>query len=130
MSKNFNVGVIGYSNQKFDNKKAKELIVGSFDAVEKIAQSFDISIVSGLTDVGIPSLAYKEAVKRGWKTIGVACEKAKEYDIFAVDETIIVGKEWGDESEIFLSMIDFLIKIGGGKQSKKEIEEARKNGIL
>lgn len=80
--------------------------------------------------MGIPALAYREAVKKGWKTVGIACEKAKEYDLFDVDEKHIVGKEWGDESESFLDMIDMMIKVGGGKQSKEEAEKAKKMGKL
>ena len=38
---------------------------------------------------------------------------------------IIVGKEWGDESETFLNKIDCIVKIGGGKQSEKEFAQAK-----
>ncbi len=80
--------------------------------------------------MGIPALAYREAVKRGWRTVGVACAKAKDYDLFEVDEKHIVGEEWGDESERFLDMIDMMVKVGGGKQSKEEAEKAKKMGKL
>lgn len=34
----------------------------------------------------------------------------------------IYGKEWGDESELFLKNVDILVRVGGGKQSLKEVE--------
>jgi hypothetical protein len=82
-----------------------------------------------LTDIGVPAIAYRESVKRGWKTIGIACEKANEYKQFSCDQKIIIGKEWGDESDEFISMIDILVKIGGGKQSTEECKKAKAKGI-
>jgi len=73
-----------------------------------------------LTDTGIPALAYREAVSRNWRTVGVACLKARQYACFPVDKTIIVGEEWGDESATFLDSLDVLIKVGGGKQAIAE----------
>lgn len=125
-NKDYFVGVVGFSDKKFDKEKAKKLIKEAFD---KIENNGNIKIVSGLTALGIPLLAYKEAVKREWETIGVACEKAKEFELFPVDEKKIVGKDWGDESETFLKMLDCIIRVGGGKQSREEIKEAKKMNI-
>ena len=86
-------------------------------------------VISGLTDMGIPALAYREAVRRNWGTMGVACEKAKEYELFPVDHKVISGKEWGDESEVFLYNIDLLIRIGGGTQSLEETQKAKDMGV-
>jgi hypothetical protein len=125
----FNIGVVGYSSQDFDEKIAKILIYKCFDEAEEYADNEEIAVVSGLTNLGIPKLAYEEASERGWKTIGVACKKAEEYDLFEVDETFIVGGEWGDEREKFLSMLDFLVRVGGGKQSLEEVKIAKEKGI-
>lgn len=123
----FHVGVVGYSSQKFDEKKAEELLKNEF---EKLKQSGkNISIVSGLTDLGIPKIAYKLAKQFGFFTVGIACEKAYEYDCFPVDKKIIIGEDWGDESQTFLKQIEMLIRIGGGKQSLAEVEEAKKKGV-
>jgi len=124
----FRLGVIGYSAQKFDVKKARKIIKKEFNYFKRIYGN-DIIIVSGLTAMGIPLLAYEEAKKNGWKTIGIACTKAKKFDIFPVDEEIVVGKEWGDESETFLKSIDMLLKIGGGEQAQKEAQTAKKLGL-
>lgn len=124
-----NIGVVGYSSQKFDENIAKALIIKAFDQVEKDFPGAKFTVVSGLTDLGIPGLAYREADKRDWKTVGVACKKAKEHKLYPVDDTKIVGKEWGDESNTFLSMLDVFVKIGGGKQSLAEKEKAKKAGL-
>ena len=124
------IGVVGYSAQKFDEEKAKEYIRNAFDRIDKTYPRMKKVIVSGLTYMGIPGLAYEETRRRGWKTVGVAPEEANSprYRKFPVDEEIIVGKKWGDESSAFLTMLDVLVKIGGGKQSKKEAEEFQKTG--
>ncbi|MGD1856586.1 MAG: hypothetical protein ACFB2W_20290 [Leptolyngbyaceae cyanobacterium] len=119
------VGVVGYSNQDFDYIAALRLIQEAFDDISPDA---DVEIVSGLTDLGIPALAYQEAVRRGWKTVGIACAKAFDYSCFPVDDVIIYGDNWGDESHVFLTMIDVLIRIGGGTQSHFEACAAKREG--
>ena len=120
------VGVVGYSDKKFDKKAALELLRQGFD--ELIGSRKNVEIVSGLTDLGIPGIAYKEAVERGYRTVGIACKKASEYKCFECDESIILGEEWGDESGRFLEYIDVLIRVGGGKQSLAEVKSAKKMG--
>lgn len=119
------VGVIGYSGQPFDYTLGRELIQDVFDLLSTFGT---IEIVSGLTRLGIPAIAYEEAVKRGWKTVGVACPKAFEYDCFPVDETVIIGANWGDESQTFLNMVDLVVRVGGGKQSYEEAQLAKLQG--
>ena len=122
------VGVVGYSGKKFDEILGTALFVVAMDIV-KSEHGSDLTIVSGLTDLGIPSIAYKYAFDNDLKTVGVACSQAEEYDCFDVDEKHIVGDEWGDESETFLDMIDIMIRIGGGDQSMEEVESAKKKDI-
>jgi hypothetical protein len=119
------VGVVGYSDQKFDQNSGRELIRKAFDLLDLKEK---IEMVSGLTNVGIPAIAYEEATRRGWKTVGVACSQALDYDCFPVQEAVIVGQSWGDESEAFLDMIDLVIRVGGGRQSRKEAHLARLQG--
>jgi len=63
--KTVKVGVVGFSAQKFDISKAKAHIVEAFDKIEKDFSPKNIHCISGLTDLGIPALAYREAKKRG-----------------------------------------------------------------
>lgn len=126
--KKLNIGVVGYSGQKFDEEVAKEYLAKAFDVIEELAPDQEKVVVSGLTDVGIPALAYREATKRGWKTMGVACKKAEEYDLYPVNYKTIIGEEWGDESKHFLSSIDMMVRVGGGKQALREVEEFKQGG--
>jgi len=117
-----NIGFAGYSAQGFDTERAQLIIEGVFTKLQDRYGEFEV--VSGLTDCGIPAMVYAEGSKRGLRLIGIACKKAKDYDLYPVDETIIVGDNWGDESETFLESIDILVRIGGGKQSLAEEQRA------
>lgn len=123
------VGIVGYCPPtKFNKVEARRMIV---DAYNQIAQQYPEtakSVVSGLTNVGILKIAYEEAVKRGWRTVGIACKRAEEHELFPVDEKLIVGDNWGDESEAFLDNIDLMVRIGIGKQSIAETEETKRRG--
>ena len=123
------IGVIGYSAQKFDKKKATDLLKKSFDLVVSENKSDNYEVVSGLTNLGIPALAYKEAKERNWKTVGIAPKVSEEFEYFPCDDVRIVGEGWGEESETFLNSIDILVKIGGGKQSKTELSKAKDMGL-
>ena len=127
-SNDLNIGVVGYSAAKFDKQEADKMLKDAFDKIDEKYPDKTKIVVSGLTDIGIPSLAYREAVKRKWKTVGIACSKADEDELFPVDKKIIVGNEWGDESPVFLKSIDIMVKIGGGKQSIKECKEFKESG--
>lgn len=127
----FMIGVVGYSSQQFNETEANYLLGIAFDAI--LADSpgaTDIWVVSGLTDMGIPALAYRAAVARGWRTVGIACTKAAEFECFGVDERIVDDKwlNWGDESETFLREINALVRIGGGKQSHAEVAIFKERG--
>src|SRR5690606_8584996 len=117
-------GFVGYSSTKFDEKEAKDII----DKIFLSLTNNDI-IVSGGTAVGIPLLIYKKAKSMNMKTIGIMCKKGYDYEVFPVDEMIVVGEDWGDESKEFLGSIEILYRIGGGKQSLEETKEAKRMGI-
>ena len=123
---NIKIGVIGYSMQEFDKKKAIEYIKRPFDFIEKQNRDGTKTVIAGLTDLGIPALAYREAVKRKWRVEGIACSKALDYVWFPVSNITMIGRNWGDESETFLKSINILIRVGGGEQSMKEVEMAKK----
>lgn len=124
------VGVVGYSSKKFDTEKAEFLLFLAFQNVKHtfettLQKTIKIELVSGLTDVGVPALAYRGAISifgPTTRTVGIACAKAKDFPQFPVDEKHIIGDNWGDESDYFLDNIDCLIRIGGGDQSMKEVE--------
>lgn len=129
MGEAYRVGVVGYSAQRFEEVVARALIVKALDQIEEAERGRTFVLVSGLTDLGVPGLAYREADARGWHTVGVACAKAKEHKLYPVATTVIEGEEWGDESDKFLGMLDALVRVGGGKQSLAEAAEAKKRGL-
>lgn len=129
MSTELNIGVIGYSAQDFNESEARDALKKLLDDIKSNNPDKNYTIVSGLTNLGVPKLAYEVATQQGLKTVGIACSKAREFETFDVDEEIIHGSEWGDESEEFLSYVDVIIKIGGGSQSEEEAKKAEQQGI-
>lgn len=123
------IGVVGYSKQDFDEETAIEKLQVAMDELKNHTDETEFVVVSGLTNIGVPKLAYKEASKRDWKTVGVSCEKAENYELYDVDERYIVGSSWGDESEFFLNKIDVLVRVGGGSQTAEETKRAKERGI-
>ena len=124
------VGVVGYCPPtKFDENEARRMINEAYDDVVVYSGLAPVAIVSGLTNVGVLAIAYEEAVKRGWRTVGIACGRAMEHELFPVDEQLVVGDNWGDESSSFTSILDAMIRIGTGKQSIRETEEVRAQGL-
>lgn len=119
------VGVVGYSAKKFDVILAQKHLIDAFNHVYTLKNKkygHDICIVSGLTNIGIPALAYELSECFHWKTIGLACKKAIGEDCYPVDKQIIVGNNWGDESETLINLCDIMIRVGGEPQAMKEIE--------
>lgn len=124
------IGVVGYCPPtKFDEQEARRMIIEAYDIIFKRYVGHAIAIVSGLTNVGILAIAYDEAAKRGWRTVGVACSLASNHPLFPVNEQLIVGDSWGDESDIFVGSLHGLIRIGGGKHSLEETEAAKVLGL-
>ncbi|MEV3927565.1 Tn3 family transposase, partial [Actinomadura coerulea] len=51
------VGVVGYSGQKFDEDQALAFIQTAHDTITTQYPQHDVTIVSGLTNVGIPAIS-------------------------------------------------------------------------
>lgn len=116
------IGVVGYSATPFDAKAAHSALVTLLNRVLTQHPHAHVTLVSGLTDLGIPALAYREAARRGWRTEGFACAKATEFERYPVDEEHLIGADWGDESHAFLASVDVLVRIGGGPQAQREYD--------
>ncbi len=118
------IGVVGFSRPQFDQKIAKELLRESIDSFMEGRDLATIEIISGLTNVGVPKLAYELAVEKGIITVGISAKRALSVKsgIFPCDKQIIAGQNFGDESAIFIDYIDCLIRVGGGIQSRNEVK--------
>lgn len=123
------IGVVGYSGQKFDEQSAIMMLDLAFSRLDLQYDPEHIEIVSGLTNLGIPKLSYELATNLGYLTRGVACKLAYDYPIFDCDVVEIIGENWGDESEHFLSTIDVLVRVGGGEQTMAETNIAKERGV-
>ncbi len=146
------IGVVGYCPPtKYDEVKALQFLEEAFDRIESDFAGRDIVIVSGATNVGVLAQAYKLATQRGFGTGGVACVKAANYDLFPMTEKpVIVGKNWGEESPVFVRGVgvikdvepekvgeyqnhphyglDAMVRIGIGPQSLRETTMIREMG--
>lgn len=127
--KTLRIGVTGYSLQKFDEEAAGFMLKAAFQYLKMQHRAENVDIVSGLTNLGVPAVAYQIARDLEFTTTGIACVLAKEYKCFPVDQEVIVGEQWGEESETFLNSIDVLVRVGGGKQAIRETKLASSKGI-
>ncbi len=127
--KYLSIGVMGFSKQKFNTDLAFRNLSQSLELIGQLASpAIPIEVVSGLTYLGIPGMAYDIAFANGWKTVGIACALAQEFECFGCDDIVIVGKRWGAESRRFIKRCDIFIRVGGGKQSFKKIAMAKALG--
>lgn len=146
------LGVVGYSSpERYDKQLALRQLKEAFDRVASDFPARQIIIVSGATDRGIPSQAYRLAAERGYGTGGVACRKANGFKLYPTDEEpIIVGDNWGEESPVFVygtdaidnvepesagryadhphHGLDAMIRIGGGSQALRETRMLKELG--
>jgi hypothetical protein len=124
------IGVVGFSREQFDQPAARAALRECVDRALAVANTTPdrAELVSGLTNQGVPRLAYELAKELGIRTVGVSAKQALRVraGVFPVDERVIVGERFGDESEAFLARIDVLIRVGGGAQSRGEVAAFRK----
>lgn len=102
-------GVVGYSLPDFDHRRAKALLEEAFDLLITLHRPENIQVVSGLTNVGIPRLAYELGQARNYRCIGISSRPSSGRQIRSLagyNEQIIVGIEFGDESQAFIDCLD------------------------
>lgn len=120
------IGIVGFSQRHFDHDAAREhlrrFIAAILDCEE--AKAATPELVSGLTNQGVPKLAYELARELGLVTVGIAPRQAARVraGLFPVDRKLIVGERFGDESPVFIACIDKLVRVGGGPQSRAEVD--------
>ena len=118
------IGVVGFSSPYFDQQYAHQILKEVFINLKQKHSGKEIQIISGYTNIGIPKIAYQLAEEMGFVTVGFTAEQALKVKcgLYPVKEVIIIGKRFGDESEAFVKYIDGLIRVGGGTQSRKEVQ--------
>ncbi|MEO0376209.1 MAG: hypothetical protein AAF329_16620 [Cyanobacteria bacterium P01_A01_bin.17] len=122
----YNIGVAGYCAQEFDWDDARIQLKRHLSQYT----NNNVAIVSGLSDMGVPGIAYRIAKDLDIPTIGIAAGKARgAKNLWPCDEVYFVGQNWGDESMFFLGKIHQLVAYEGGQQTKREISLAKELGI-
>lgn len=125
MSKNsIKIGVVGFSKNQFDQKEAYDKLKTILLFLVENRTPRTVELVSGYTNTGVPKIAYEIADDMGLKTVGFSARQALrgKSGLYPVQKEILVGERFGDESMAFVYYIDWLIRIGGGPQSRREVE--------
>jgi len=91
------VGIVGFSDDKFI--PCEDTVRAYFkQGIKDLGlEGQYLIIVSGATNMGVPKIAYEEAVKLGFSTVGITAKEAMKYDLFPVDKLTLVGEKFGDE---------------------------------
>lgn len=123
MSKTIKYGIVGFSRNQFDQETARQILEKLFRQIQEKHKEKEIEIVSGYTNTGVPKIAYELADAFGFTTVGFSAEQALavKSGVYPVAKVMLFGKKFGDESEAFVQYIDALIRVGGGKQSRREV---------
>lgn len=110
-----------------DNSDVKEVIR---DAIE-VLRHYQVAILTGGTQGGIPEMASAEAADKKLPTIGIFPIRAQAKVLDKLDLKISVDatyeeSDWGDESSLFAKVADGIIVIGGGAGTSLEFAHAMK----
>lgn len=124
VNKILKIGVVGFSRNQFDKATACQILDECFQTLTENYPDTTIKIVSGYTDSGVPRIAYQVAEKYDFIKVGFSARQALKVrsGLYPVDEVMLQGNRFGDESAGFVKYIDQLIRVGGGQQSRKEVE--------
>jgi predicted Rossmann-fold nucleotide-binding protein len=102
------------------------------DALNKL-RGYEVAILTGGTEGGIPELAATIAKELGFKTIGVYPKKGEKYSLGSdlLDLSICVDSQigesmWGDEGAVWTGLIDGTVVIGGGAGTLTECAHLQK----
>jgi hypothetical protein len=81
-------------------------------------------IASGATNAGVLQLVYEVCIFLNITAMGIAPDQALDYPLSRMHYMLPFGRAFGDESLVFVRMIDELIVVGGGPQSQREVMAA------
>ena len=129
------IGLAGFSGSFKSNERADSEAVTSRTLEIMLGEAVDsrspstVYLISGATNLGVPRIGYTLCKRLGCKAVGVTAGSAISHAIAPLDYLTVVGKSFGDESEAFVSVLDELWVVGGGRQSRNECELASKSSI-
>jgi ribosomal protein S18 acetylase RimI-like enzyme len=98
----------------------KRIYTGLISDFLNLLKGYNVAILTGGTQGGIPELATKIAKSFGFKTIGVYPEAGGKYalgeellDLRICVEPLYGASQWGDEAAVWTGMIDGVMVLGG-----------------
>ena len=117
-------GIVGFSRNLFDKTATHRILEELFQQIKAKHSDKEIEIVSGYTNSGVPKIAYELADRFRFTTVGFSAKQALTVrsGVYPVKKVVLIGQKFGDESDDFVKYIDGLIRVGGGPQSRKEVE--------
>lgn len=122
------IGVVGFSRNAFDKKATQSKLQHILEQLTIGEEAQNFELVSGYTASGVPLIAYHLADAMGIPTVGFSAKQALRVKsgVHPVKKVILIGERFGEESTAFIDYIDVLIRIGGGPQSRQEVELFKK----
>lgn len=103
-----------------------------YDLLEPL-RGYQIAILTGGTEGGVPEMATTIAKKLGFKTIGVFPERGEKYalnngllDLAIAVHPLIPPSQWGDEGVVWTNLVNGVFVIGGGAGTLTEAAHIQK----
>jgi hypothetical protein len=129
-------GVLGFAGQwersGLDTAELTQFIADAHIALTEelervhVRYSERLIVATGATNTGVLQLTYTICREKNIPTFSVAPDCALNYEIGSLDYILPHGREFGNESDLFVQFCDEFILLGGGKQSHREIVAAHR----
>lgn len=85
-------------------------------------------IASGATNQGVLQLTYDVCHELQITAMGIAPDQALDFPLGTMELMLPCGQRFGDESALFVRLIDELVVLGGGAQTRREVKLAAEQG--
>jgi hypothetical protein len=128
-------GVLGFAGpwerSGLDDEELAAFVAEARDALtielRRVQETYGerLVVATGATNTGVLELTYAICQEKHIATFSVAPDCALNYEIGTLQYVLPHGREFGDESALFVSLCDEFILLGGGKQSYREILAAQ-----
>ncbi|MEZ4450162.1 MAG: hypothetical protein R3B09_11850 [Nannocystaceae bacterium] len=130
------VGVMGYAGRWRDEagdpiaarKADARRLLGAELRRAREAHGERLIMVSGATQQGVLEVAYALCVELSIVAAGVTAERALAYGLAPMALLVCGGRNFGDESALFVETCHEFIVLGGGDQSRREAVMAASQG--
>lgn len=126
------VGIVSTSGAVTDTHRLSRVVDPLFAGIQRKtwldrSGQHGVIVLGGMTAAGGIHTAYNGALKSKLATAGIMTWQGAGYQLVrGVQEMIIVGEDWGAESQDFVDLIDVMVVLGPpqGKQGWREALEA------